>query len=293
MTNQQPPRGDRGDSNRQPQSLPSKLWNYVKQPKTQIAAVATVGTIAVGTYIGGKFVITRVIPPRIEEELEKVLGRDVELGEIKIDALNRITVDGVTIPPTAEDQSNITIDDVEIDANLCSLLGKQKLFLDVTAKDITGYAQLDTLLPPSDEKKPLPDSFLLPAQPITTDVTLRLENVNLQVTPTESIEPIDVKTEGEIELLYDDQKQPLKYNLKNTIGDNNVIRVEGQTLLSNTQSETIVKIDNLDLPQVTHLVPQIPAEIEQGAVSGKLDIKLPSIPKWQEPPVKVICLLTI
>ena len=56
MTNQQPPREE---SNSESLRFRDKVWRIIKQPRTQIIAVAGLGVIAIGTYVGGRFVITK------------------------------------------------------------------------------------------------------------------------------------------------------------------------------------------------------------------------------------------
>ena len=276
MTNQQ---SQGGDNSQESKNLRQKIWGVITKPRNQIIALVSLGSIVLGGYIGGKILITRVIPPRIEAELEKILARDVELGKIEIDSFHRVIVDDIVIPATEEDSSNITIETVTIDANIWSLFGEKKLYLDVVARDIKGYAQLDTLIPPSEEEKPLPSTLRLPPLPVIADITLELENADLAVTPNGDIKSIDISSEGKIELLYDEDKQPLRYNLTNKIAENNTIRIQGKTSLGNTNTQATVKIDNLNLPEFTHLIPQLPLEVSEGIVTGKIIADIPSLPE--------------
>jgi hypothetical protein len=282
MTNQQPPTSN---NSRESRNLRQKIWQMVKKPRNQIIAVVSLGTIVTAGYIGTRIVITKIAPSRVEAELEKLLKRDVILGKVSTDTLNRINIDGIKIPPTEKDPSYLEIDSVQIYANLWSLLGKRKLWLDIFAEDIEGYAQLDTLRPPSDEKKPLPESFLLPALPITTDISLRLEDTNLLLNRNAKTKAIAIATEGKINFLYDEKKQPLSYQLDNRIG-NSRIQVKGKTLFSNTQSESEVDINSLRLAEVASFMPELPVETTAGIVNGKVKINVPKLPQLKESTAK-------
>ena len=282
MTNQQPPTEN---NDREFRNLRQRVWQIIKNPRNQIIALVGLGTIVIIGYVGTKFVITKVAPNRIEKELEKILARDVILGQVTTDPLNRIIIDGIVIPPTAKDKSNLDIEEVRIHVNLWSLLWKGRVLLDIVADDIKGYAQLDTLRPPSKEKKPLPDSFLLPALPITTQITLQLQDSKLLVNRNANTKAIAIDTQGKIEFLYDSRKQPLSYNLKNRIGDGN-ITVKGETLLSNTQSKNQVKIKRLDVPDIIPFLPELPVEMKEGIINGNFKVNLPSLLKLKESTAK-------
>ena len=259
MTNQQPPTEN---NSRESLSFRQRVWQIVKKPRNQIIALVGLGTIVTVGYIGTRIIITKIAPTRIEAELEKLLNRDVILGKVSTDTLNRINIDGIVIPPTEKDTSYLEIDSVKIYANIWSLLGKRKLFLDIVADDIEGYAQIDTLRPKTEEKKPLPDSFLLPALPITTHITLHLQDSKLLVNRNANTKAIAIDTEGKIKFLYDEKKQPLSYQLDNRIG-NSRIKLQGKTLFSNTQSESEIEIQNFRLPELASIVPELPVEIKE------------------------------
>lgn len=79
MTSQRPPESD---SNQESTTITQKVFSVIKQPRTQMIALATLGTMGVIGYFGGKWVLTQFIPDRLETELEKQLARDVNIGEI-------------------------------------------------------------------------------------------------------------------------------------------------------------------------------------------------------------------
>ena len=86
-----------------------KVKRVVTSPRTIIIVVVGGGAIASGAYLGAKYIITEVIPTTIEEELEKALEREVNIGEISSFGFSHLTIDDVTLPPTSEDNSFVEI----------------------------------------------------------------------------------------------------------------------------------------------------------------------------------------
>lgn len=151
----------------------------------------------------------------------------------------------------------------------------------IIADDVEGYAQLDTLIPPSEEEKPLPNSFLLPTLPITAEVNLRLQDTVIKVTPNAQTQPVELDSRGKLQLIYDQETQPLTYNIETLLNNSSgLITIKGKTLLSNTQSENKLNIRNLYLPEVTGLIPQLPLNLQEGRVNANLKTQTASLPEY-------------
>lgn len=245
-------------------------------------ALATLGTMGVIGYFGGKWVLTQFIPDRLETELEKQLARDVNIGEINnFSFFHQLVVNDIKIAPTINDPSFINISAAKIDLDLWSLIFRQRLPIHIIADDVEGYAQLDTLIPPSEEEKPLPNSFLLPTLPITAEVNLRLQDTVIKVTPNAQTQPVELDSRGKLQLIYDQETQPLTYNIETLLNNSSgLITIKGKTLLSNTQSENKLNIRNLYLPEVTGLIPQLPLNLQEGRVNANLKTQTASLPEY-------------
>lgn len=279
MTSQRPPESD---SNRESTTITQKVFSVIKQPRTQMIALATLGTMGVIGYFGGKWVLTQFIPDRLEIELEKQLARDVNIGEINnFSFFHQLVVNDIKIAPTVNDPSFINISAAKIDLDLWSLIFRQRLPIHIIADDVEGYAQLDTLIPPSEEEKPLPNSFLLPTLPITAEVNLRLQDTVIKVTPNAETQPVELDSRGKLQLIYDQETQPLTYNIETRLHNSSgLIIIKGKTLLSNTQSENKLNIRNLYLPEVTGLIPQLPLNLQEGRVNANLKTQTASLPEY-------------
>lgn len=279
MTSQRPPESD---SNQESTTITQKVFSVIKQPRTQMIALATLGTMGVIGYFGGKWVLTQFIPDRLETELEKQLARDVNIGEINnFSFFHQLVVNDIKIAPTVDDPSFINISAAKIDLDLWSLIFRQRLPIHIIADDVEGYAQLDTLIPPSEEEKPLPNSFLLPTLPITAEVNLRLQDTVIKVTPNAETQPVELDSRGKLQLIYDQETQPLTYNIETRLNNSSgLITIKGKTLLSNTQSENKLDIRNLYLPEITGLIPQLPLNLQEGRVNANLKTQTASLPEY-------------
>ncbi len=279
MTSQRPPESE---SNQESITITQKIFSAIKQPRNQIIALATLSTMGVMGYLGGKWILTQFIPDRLEIELEKLLARDVNIGEVNnFSFFHQLVVNDIKIAPTIDDPSFINISAAKIDLDLWSLIFRQRLPINIIADDVEGYAQLDTLIPPSEEEKPLPNSFLLPSLPITAEVNLRLQDTLIKVTPNAETQPVELDSKGKLQLIYDQDKQPLTYNIETRLNQTSgFITLEGKTLLSNTESENKLDIRNLYLPEITGLIPQLPLNIQEGRVNANLKTQTASLPEY-------------
>lgn len=275
MTNQPSPNPE---NNSQSGNLSQKIIQFLKKPQTQTIALITGSAIALTGYFGGKILLTNYIPEGLEGELERILGRQVKVGEIENLSLHQIILSDIIIPPSEKDSSYLNIDGLKIDINLWSFLLTRRLPINIIVSQIEGYGQLDTLLPEREEDKPLPESLLLPSLPITTDINLRLQSANLAISPNEVTPSIQLQTRGNIQLTYDSDTQPLQYNLSNRIGSS-IINIKGKSQLSNTHSENNIEINNLYLPEIATLIPQIPITFQDGRLNTNIKTLTPSLPQ--------------
>ncbi|WP_017295375.1 translocation/assembly module TamB domain-containing protein [Geminocystis herdmanii] len=273
MTNQQP---EDWGNNPQSLSLKQKLATILSKPQTQIISLVTVSGILAGGYGITRYLINSVIPSRIETELEKILSREVNFGKVSHSLFNEIIIEDIEIPPLPSDPSFLSIESAKISLDLWSLLWQRQLPINIIANDITGYGQLDTLLPPEDERKPFPSSLKLPSLPVETKINLTLRNSKIAISPNAITEAVEIDSRGRLTLLYDNENQPLTYNLENRIGFSR-INLQGETLLADTASDNKIEIRYLNLPEVARLIPMLPLDLQEGILNGNLKITTPSL----------------
>ncbi|BAQ64196.1 translocation/assembly module TamB domain-containing protein [Geminocystis sp. NIES-3709] len=268
MTNRQP---EDWENNLSSLSLKQRLAIILAKPQTKIISLVTVTGILAGGYGVTRYLINKIIPSRIETELERILSREVSFGKVTHSLFNEIVIDNIKISPTQTDPSFLSIESAKISLDLWSLIFQRQLPINVIANEITGYGQLDTLLPPEEERKPFPLSLKLPTLPIEAKINLRLRGSRIGISPNATTQAVEVTSKGRLNLVYDNENQPLTYNLENRIGISR-INLEGKTLLADTASENQLEIRYLDLPQATRLIPNLPLNLREGRLNGNLKI---------------------
>ncbi|MBL1208790.1 translocation/assembly module TamB domain-containing protein [Geminocystis sp. GBBB08] len=278
MTNQQPRNSE--ENQQQSLSFGEKLTAIIAKPQTQLVSLLTIMAIVAGGYVVSRHLITKVIPSQMEKELERIFDRDVSLGKVTSFSWNQVIIENLAIPPTKKDVSFVEIDAIKINVDLLSLIFHRHLLLDIIASDVNGYAQLDTLFD-IQKQKTLPNSLKLPPLPIETIISLRLNHSKIAITPNMETKAVEIKTKGKLKLIYDNDTQPLSYELENTI-NNSEINIKGETLLSNTSSKNELEIRYLYLPEVVSLIPNLPLEIKEGRLNSNLELVTLSLPQFPQ-----------
>ncbi|MBE9222037.1 translocation/assembly module TamB domain-containing protein [Cyanobacterium stanieri LEGE 03274] len=278
MTNPQSPQPEENSN-----TLFHKLKRVITSPRTIIIVVVGGGAIASGAYLGAKYIITEVIPATIEDELKKALEREVNIGEITSFGFSHLTINDVTLPPTSEDNSFVEIKNINAQFNPLNILFQNQLPLDITIEEITALGQLDTLITPTEEEESeIPETIDLPELPITADINLDIEKATLAITPNATTQAIDTENQINLNLLYNNDTNPLRYNIQSKI-DNSSINLRGETILATTQSNNNIKINYLDLTKLNDIVSSaLPLNINQGNIDINLEINIPSFTNLRE-----------
>ncbi|AFZ47674.1 protein of unknown function DUF490 [Cyanobacterium stanieri PCC 7202] len=277
MTNPQSPQPEENSN-----TIFGKVKQIVTSPQTIIIVVVGVGAIASGAYLGAKYIITEVIPETIEEELKKALDREVNIGEISSFGFSHLTIDDITLPPTSQDNSFVEIKNINARFNPLHILFQSHLPLDITIEEITALGQLDTLITVDEEEETeIPESIDLPELPITADINLSIEKATLAITPNQLTQAVEIENQINLNLLYDNQTNPLSYNIESQIDDSN-INLSGETILSTTQSNNQIQITNFNLTQINPLLSTLPLNLSQGLVNTNLEINIPSFQDFRQ-----------
>ncbi|MGY6530347.1 MAG: translocation/assembly module TamB domain-containing protein [Cyanobacterium sp.] len=271
MTNPQSPQPEENSN-----TIFGKVKRVVTSPQTIIIVVVGAGAIASGAYLGAKYVITEVIPDTIEEELKKALDREVNIGEISSFGFTHITIDDVTLPPTSEDNSFVEIQNINARFNPLNILFQNHLPLHITIEEITALGQLDTLITVDEEEiAEIPETIDLPELPITADINLTVEKATLAITPNATTQAVDIENKINLNLLYNNDTNPLSYDIQSQIENSN-INLTGETILSTTQSNNQIQITNFDLTQINPILSTLPLNLTQGLINTNLEINIPS-----------------
>ena len=107
-----------------PESTPSqpshRLYSLLLKASAGLGTVILLG--GVGFVIWGDRIITERILPRIEVAIEDAVDRPIQLGASQGTSFWGVRLGKTVIPPTATDESSVTIDAVEVSIGLRSLI---------------------------------------------------------------------------------------------------------------------------------------------------------------------------
>ncbi|MBF2002117.1 MAG: translocation/assembly module TamB domain-containing protein [Synechococcales cyanobacterium M58_A2018_015] len=263
--------------------------------------VVLVGGIAAG-WFAWQFINQR-LAPLVADSMSTLLNRPVVVGPVEGVSLSSIRFGNSSIPPTATDPDQLTVESVEARFNLLELIWDRTLSLDVTLIRPEAYIDQDaegrwitTEITPGEEG------------PISIEVdTLRVQDGNLQlaaygeveesqVVETEADNAADPDRNGEDApetlprdqamntlvaiqdvngtVTFRNQNQLIRYSLSGRPETGGSLQLQGQTNLE--ASETRLEVDGRDLlaADVNLLVP-LPVQLRMGRVSADLAILFP------------------
>ena len=234
-----------------------------------VVILGTVGYRVTTTWLRSQ------LPGLIEAQIIPILNRPLELGAVQRLSLTGVALDGLYLPPTADNPNSLRVDQIRIQYNLPALLSGQ-LPVTITLRDPSLIAQqgddgqwltLDLNLPePSDEELP-----------IEIPLNLIIEGGHLQLTPQGRSEAFELGFQGDATLTQAfDQAQ---YDLAVTLPEG-AIDVQGTTRLSTLETRLNPRLQQVQLRQFFALLPpevgdRIP--LTSGSVNGNLNLEIPPL----------------
>ncbi|MBW4534365.1 MAG: translocation/assembly module TamB domain-containing protein [Pleurocapsa minor HA4230-MV1] len=245
-----------------------------KKPST-IAIGSIILAFGVLGCIGTRWVVTKKLPPFLEQQLNKSLERPIDLGDVESFSLNSITFDKSTVSVNDEDPDYATIDRVKVAFNLLPVLFRGVLPLEVTLIDPDIYLKQDKngswleLPSGSSEGGGLPIDF---------DITVAIESGEVALLTNEKPNPINLQVDGEVN--YNQaQPQDLRYDLETEIGEATA-NIAGKTSIETGQTKTQILVQDLFLSKVIPLLPNnLPINLQNGELNANLNINIPSFKK--------------
>jgi autotransporter translocation and assembly factor TamB len=250
----------------------NRILQKVKCPgkKTIIGITIAIATLGVGSYWSVQALTKDKLPPFLEAQLSKILGRPVKIGKVESFSLNSIKFDSAAVPPTATDPDKVTIDEIKVDFNILPLIFQRTLPLDITLVKPQVYVEqakdgswLDLNLQQKEEGK----------QYIYVDLTANVEDGEITAVPFGQ-SPIEVSLDGSGR--YNPAKNNLvEYDVEAAIAEAKAT-IQGQTVIDTGKTDTKLLIDDLSLTELTSLLPNSPVNLNSGKLNADLDVNIPS-----------------
>ncbi|MGM0456248.1 MAG: hypothetical protein ACQERW_08805, partial [Cyanobacteriota bacterium] len=215
------------------------------------------------------------LPGFVEAQIIPILNRPLELGAVQRLSLTGVDLDGLYLPPTAENANSLRVEQIRVQYNLPALLSGQ-LPVTITLRDLNLIAQqgddgqwltLDLNLPePSDDELP-----------IEIPLNLIIEGGHLQLTPQGRSEAFTVGVQGDATLSQ--AFEQAQYDLAVTLPEG-VVDVQGTTRISTLESRINPRLQQVQLSQFFALLPpevgdRIP--LTSGTLNGNLNLEIPPL----------------
>ncbi|MDY6940016.1 MAG: translocation/assembly module TamB domain-containing protein [Cyanobacteriota bacterium] len=268
-----PPQPESGSD----RSFGRRLLDFAKRPAS-IIALSILGLAVTGGYIAIRLLVPRLVPGLVETQLEDLLNRDVEIGEIDRFSwtLTGVRLGETTIYPSEADELEVFVKAIEVNFNPLPLAtGNLPIRLTLVepklsaAEDENGnWAKLELNIPESEGE---------PTIDIQPDVRIRDAEVSLL--PFGATRPIVIEADGFTQI---QERNTLgRYDLTVKIAGGEVA-IAGESRLDTLQTKAMVRLNEVQLAQLSPLLPpDIPIRIEDGEVGGNLNVELPSVEEWQ------------
>jgi len=253
---------------------------WLTRPSTLIfGGITTV--VAIAGVVGVQRFASEKIPPVLESELTKLLKRPVKIGKIEQINLNQVRVGPSTIPPTKTDPNTLSIPSMNVTFNpLGFLVGKPIAFnaelidpvLSLKQDKQGKWIKLD--MPPGGEK------FNLPVD-IEANITLKNAKVILQ--PYALKQPIPLQINGTVgyQNRRQIQQQRIEYDVAIAFNQSQMT-AQGHSIIETGESQVALSLKKLSLPEITALIPNFPATVNQGVGNGIVKVDLPSFQKLDQ-----------
>lgn len=241
------------------------------------------GAILLVGIIGGSWwvwvFIQQRLAPLVERNLQQLLGRAVELGEVESFSLNSLRFGGVSIPATPTDSDRLAAKAVSVGFDPLELLLNRTLELNVTLVQPNVYIEQDKngrWVDTTIQDRPSEGGDLFKIELETIKVTNA--DVVLAPFPQDSPQPSKAKTlvafkqvNGIASLLEQNQRISFDINTQPVSGGN--LNIAGETRLKAQQTNLKIKATNLLAADISRLL-ELPVDLQAGRVDGNLTVNL-------------------
>ncbi|NEO97703.1 MAG: DUF748 domain-containing protein [Symploca sp. SIO2E9] len=216
--------------------------------------------------------INRKLAPMVEQNVENILNRDLQLGQVEGFSLNSIRFGSSALPPTPTDPDRASIEALNVTYNPIKLLFNRTLELDVTLVKPNAYIEQDdkggwisTKIEPQPESWLKVDLQVLRVSDAKVSLVARGTQGNL-LAPVESAVP-----SGKVRLLYNNQL--FRYDFLANLASGGNLKLQGESRLNPAQTNLAISVSDLNVAEVAHLV-QAPIKLQGGQVGGNLEVSI-------------------
>lgn len=256
------------------------FWLLLSRTSFVLGAILLVGVLG-GSWWFWVFIQQR-LAPLVEKNLQELLGRPVELGEVERFSLNSLRFGASSIPVTPTDSDSLAAKAIKVDFDPLEVLFNRTLELNVTLVQPNVYVEQDKngrWVNTTIQNKPQSegDLFTVELQTIkvtNADVVLApfLQN-NVQTSKAKTTKTIVGfnQVNGIARLSEQNQRISFDINTQPVSGGN--LQIAGETRLKTQQTNLKIQANNLLAADISYLV-ELPVDLQAGRVDGSLTVNL-------------------
>jgi translocation and assembly module TamB len=218
------------------------------------------------------FFVQRQLAPLVERNVERLINRPLQLGEVESLTFNGLNFGAASIPATATDPDRATAKAVEVAFNPLQFLLTRTLELEITLVEPDVYIE-------QNEQRQWVSTKLQPQEKGAIDVklqVLRFRDADVVLVPRSQAgklqAPVTVAvSSGETRFL--EENQLIKFELAGQLTRGGNFTIEGQSRPSVQQTNLVVAGQNIVATELSRLL-QLPIALQAGNLDGNLEVRI-------------------
>ncbi|MBF2028987.1 MAG: translocation/assembly module TamB [Oscillatoriales cyanobacterium C42_A2020_001] len=260
----------------QPPRRPSR-FRRVRRLAIPIGIVLVTG-VGGAAFWGWRF-IHKELPGIVAQNLSETLNRPVEVGDVEGVSLSGLVIGESSIPPTANDTDEASVETIEVGFNLFQTLMTGKLKLDITLKDAAIFLE-------QQKEGWITTRFTPQADEGRIEIgTIRVENATARLLGLGTIAGkrsavVLNQLNGKIDLF--DENKRFTYELSGQSATDGKLKLLGETLLPSQETNLQVQAENFLVSEVDRLL-NLPFDLPKGRGGGNFNVELR--PNIKNPPI--------
>ncbi|MDZ8069910.1 MAG: translocation/assembly module TamB domain-containing protein [Nostoc sp. DedQUE08] len=240
-------------------------------------SLALGGVLLIGIIVGAWWArnyVYKDLAPLVQQNLEQLLGRPVEVGNVERFSLSSLRFSSLSIPATPTDADRVVAKALDVQFSPLQLLLSRKLALNVTLVQPNVYIQQDK------------DGRWVTAQVkagegqgfIQTELqSLQIQDGNVELMPFTA----PTKPKGSVILdrvggiaRFSDRNQRIGYDFNTQFTRGGAAKIVGETQVKAQQTNLQLSAQNLQASDITRLI-QLPIALQAGYLNADLGVQIP------------------
>lgn len=230
-------------------------------------------TLGIVGYIGVGLWVRRNLPGLLEQRLEALINRDVEIGEVTGFSLIQVEFAPSAIPPTETNPDYLKVESIKLHIEPLPLIISRTLRLDMTLMRPNLYIAQDEEGGWLDLEITSEGGEL----PFEIDAEIGLRNADIILLPNTTERPLEIALDGQLNVLDTrEENQLLRYEAIAAVAQQGRVKITGETVIETGKTEATVQSNELPLNELNPFIANLPLVITDGTLSGNVQVELAS-----------------